>query len=194
MGETGAAGDGGTKDRILNSSLSLFADKGYAAVSVSEICSSCGITKPSLYYHFQGKEGLFRSAGEYALELFTNAYGGAFIYSGDIISGIQGLFTAFHRFSGDFPEAHRLLFALLFSDPHSHERRLGGASAGELRKAIETFFQAAAAGHGNLNNKLSVLPMNFLGTVWAFTRLSSPDAGEQQLQLAAKTFLHGVFS
>lgn len=123
-----------------------------------------------------------------------NAHGDTFTYRGDIILDVERLFSAFHRFSIDFPEAHRLLFALLFSDPHSHERRLGGETAEAVQNAIDLFFHSAAGGHGNLNNKLSILPVNFLGTVWAFTRLSAPEAGETELQLAAKTFLHGVFS
>src|SRR5579863_2505476 len=36
----------------------LFADRGYDATSVREIVEAAGVAKPTLYYHFQSKEGL----------------------------------------------------------------------------------------------------------------------------------------
>ncbi len=36
----------------------LFADRGFEATSVREIVEAAGVAKPTLYYHFQSKEGL----------------------------------------------------------------------------------------------------------------------------------------
>lgn len=46
-------------ERILNTAWQLFQQKGYRGVSVDEICSRCGLTKPTLYYYFHDKEDLF---------------------------------------------------------------------------------------------------------------------------------------
>jgi len=46
-------------ERILQDGWELFQQKGYRGVSVDEICLRCGITKPTLYYHFIDKENLF---------------------------------------------------------------------------------------------------------------------------------------
>lgn len=45
-----------TKDRILETALSLFAHQGYMATSMSDIASQLGITKAALYKHYTGKQ------------------------------------------------------------------------------------------------------------------------------------------
>lgn len=45
-----------TKDRILDSALTLFAEKGYDGVGVDLIAEKAGLKGPSLYKHFKGKE------------------------------------------------------------------------------------------------------------------------------------------
>lgn len=48
----------GKKGDILNASLTLFADKGYDAVSVREIAKVAGVSEAALYKHFKGKEDM----------------------------------------------------------------------------------------------------------------------------------------
>lgn len=50
-----------TKEIILKNALSLFAKKGYDAVSVAQIADETGIKAPSLYKHFKSKEDIFKS-------------------------------------------------------------------------------------------------------------------------------------
>lgn len=50
-----------TKERILRTALSLFAKKGYEAVSVSEIAGAQGMTKGALYKHYANKRDIFDS-------------------------------------------------------------------------------------------------------------------------------------
>jgi AcrR family transcriptional regulator len=46
--------------RLLLAALSHFAAKGYDGVQVKEVAEDAGVSKPTLYYHFGSKEGLFR--------------------------------------------------------------------------------------------------------------------------------------
>ena len=48
-----------TKERILDSALTLFAQKGYGDVYVGEIADAVGIKAPSLYKHFKNKQEIF---------------------------------------------------------------------------------------------------------------------------------------
>ncbi len=48
-----------TKNRILLEALTLFADKGYEAVSVAQIATAVGIKAPSLYKHYKSKQEIF---------------------------------------------------------------------------------------------------------------------------------------
>ncbi|MBR5416805.1 MAG: TetR/AcrR family transcriptional regulator [Clostridiales bacterium] len=49
----------GTKERILNTALEMFSEKGYSAVSMRDISGAVGIRASSLYYYFKGKQDIF---------------------------------------------------------------------------------------------------------------------------------------
>lgn len=49
-----------TKTRIFESAIELIKAKGYANVSVEEICEKSGVTKGAFYHHFDSKESLVR--------------------------------------------------------------------------------------------------------------------------------------
>ena len=59
----------GTRARILDVSIDLFAQKGFDAVSVQEIADAVGIRKASLYYHFSSKDQILQSILEYPVDL-----------------------------------------------------------------------------------------------------------------------------
>ena len=48
-----------TKQLILEQALALFSARGYDAVTVGDIARAVGITAPSLYNHFSGKQAIF---------------------------------------------------------------------------------------------------------------------------------------
>lgn len=47
------------REQLLDIGRSLFASKGFDATSVEEIASKAGVSKPVVYEHFGGKEGLY---------------------------------------------------------------------------------------------------------------------------------------
>ena len=48
-----------TKQRILDTALTLFSQKGVSAVSLREICGAVSIKESSVYYHFPNKQAIF---------------------------------------------------------------------------------------------------------------------------------------
>mgnify|MGYP004627781649 FL=1 len=48
-----------TKQKIIETALTLFSERGYDAVSVGEIAEAVGIKAPSLYNHFPSKQAIF---------------------------------------------------------------------------------------------------------------------------------------
>jgi AcrR family transcriptional regulator len=50
-----------TREQILDSSLKLFSDKGFARTSVRDIAQAAGITDAAIYYHFPSKRDLFEA-------------------------------------------------------------------------------------------------------------------------------------
>lgn len=48
-----------TKEAIMNTALTMFAEKGYAAVSMRDISGTVGIRASSIYYYFKSKQDIF---------------------------------------------------------------------------------------------------------------------------------------
>ena len=47
------------REQLLDVGRTLFAEKGFDATSVEEIAAKAGVSKPVVYEHFGGKEGLY---------------------------------------------------------------------------------------------------------------------------------------
>jgi AcrR family transcriptional regulator len=47
------------REQLLEVGRSLFAERGFEATSIEEIASRAGVSKPVVYEHFGGKEGLY---------------------------------------------------------------------------------------------------------------------------------------
>lgn len=64
-----------TKDRILDSALTLFSEKCYDGVGVDLIAENAGIKGPSLYKHFKGKEDILNALIERAESYYETNFG-----------------------------------------------------------------------------------------------------------------------
>lgn len=57
--ETATATVTSGRARIIDAAFRKFADLGYSGVSMQQIADAAGVTKATLYHHFQDKEALF---------------------------------------------------------------------------------------------------------------------------------------
>lgn len=62
-----------TKRKIFETSMKLFAEKGYDATSIEEITATVGVAKGTLYYHFSSKEEIFGFLIEEGVKLLKNS-------------------------------------------------------------------------------------------------------------------------
>ena len=62
-----------TKRKIFETSMKLFAEKGYDATSIEEITATVGVAKGTLYYHFSSKEEIFNFLVEEGMKLLINS-------------------------------------------------------------------------------------------------------------------------
>ena len=62
-----------TKRKIFETSMKLFAEKGYDATSIEEITATVGVAKGTLYYHFSSKEEIFNFLVEEGMKLLQNS-------------------------------------------------------------------------------------------------------------------------
>lgn len=62
-----------TKRKIFETSMKLFAQKGYDATSIEDITATVGVAKGTLYYHFTSKEEIFNFLVEEGIKLLQNS-------------------------------------------------------------------------------------------------------------------------
>ncbi len=61
-----------TKERIINSAIAVFGEKGYHQATIAEIAEHANIGKGTLYWYFSSKEELFSGMIEQGIETFNS--------------------------------------------------------------------------------------------------------------------------
>jgi AcrR family transcriptional regulator len=135
----------GGRDAIVKAAIEVFAQKGYAGASTREICAEAGLTKPVLYYHFRGKEHLYR-------ELMIDSFG---TYEKMLLRASQSRGTLRERLvlmvqtdfqtSRDDPSRTKFLLRMAFSPGDQHSlfdyvkemEKERGIIAGVLQEGID---------------------------------------------------------
>lgn len=51
-----------TAKKILHQAILLFATKGFTDTSLADICSGALVSRPSIFYYFESKDGLYQAA------------------------------------------------------------------------------------------------------------------------------------
>ncbi|MBV4504824.1 TetR/AcrR family transcriptional regulator [Pseudomonas sp. BW13M1] len=68
-----AAMSADTTERLIAVARRQFAEKGFAAVVMDELCAEADLTRGALHHHFGGKAGLFIAVVEHLLEEINQA-------------------------------------------------------------------------------------------------------------------------
>jgi len=120
-----------TKRKLLRVALKIFADRGYAGASVQAIVDAARVTKPTLYYYFGSKAGLYQALLDWAnderLRLMREAAGRSASLPGQLIEVLAAIF--------DFIDGNRELMRLAFATPFS--------ARGEVPRAINYLKKAS---------------------------------------------------
>jgi AcrR family transcriptional regulator len=106
-------------EQTLGAAHELFAERGYAAVTMDEIAAAVGVTKPLLYNYFGNKERLYiaclERAGDSLLEAIAEAVGESANPGDALGAGVRAFFS--------FLDTDRAAWAVLFDEtlPHGGE-------------------------------------------------------------------------
>jgi TetR/AcrR family transcriptional repressor of nem operon len=65
------------RQRLLDASLSIIRQKGYAATTVDELCAAARVTKGAFFHHFASKEALAVAAANYWSDLTGGLFASA---------------------------------------------------------------------------------------------------------------------
>ena len=137
--------DMGARERLLESTVNLFAEKGYAATPVREIVENAGVTKPVLYYYFKNKEGLFHAVLDWAAELQEEVLSEALNTPGTALDRILAMTQQIYLGVIEYRNLFRMIHSLVFGPPQAapdydfgrYHRRMMDVISGLYREGIE---------------------------------------------------------
>lgn len=62
------------REQLLDTAVTLFAERGYAGATTAELAKAAGVTEPIIYRHFTSKKELFVAAIDRTSELITHTW------------------------------------------------------------------------------------------------------------------------
>lgn len=185
------------RGRILQSALHLFAERGYDAIGVQEICDAAGVTKPTLYHYFGNKRGLLEALVQERCRSLIVDLREAATYSGDLPSCLYKIVETYFEFSAREPVLYRLLLASWLTVPAHEAFQVVAALNEEQQQIVEAMFAAAVRDHGNMQGRQRIYAATFLGMIntyisLALNRYMTLDQAVQRQ--AVQQFSHGIYS
>jgi AcrR family transcriptional regulator len=109
--------DSAVRERLLAAALQQFTSHGYAATSVREIVAAAGVTKPTLYYYFGSKEGIYRAIMDGALGPFEVMLNELVASTGSARERILRICSGTFASSRANLDVLRLIYAIYFGPP-----------------------------------------------------------------------------
>jgi AcrR family transcriptional regulator len=102
---------------VLESAIAAFAIKGYAGTSVQDILSATKLSKPTLYYYFGSKAGLFRAILDFAYRESFALVKSRADTKPDTEERLMEIAAALFSFARTHQHLTRLVFASAFAAP-----------------------------------------------------------------------------
>jgi AcrR family transcriptional regulator len=96
--------------QVLEAAHALFAERGYARVTMDDVADAVGVTKPLLYRYFGNKERLYLACMEPAGELLTRTVVDAVTPTTTPADAVRAGLLAFFEFLDTDRDAWRVLF------------------------------------------------------------------------------------
>jgi len=112
-----------TRDRIIETALSLFNEQGTRTVTTNHIARACGISPGNLYYHFRNKEDIIRALFE-QMDAYGTARYLAIIadHPPGSLESMERTFAMIQEFNWRYRFFKRELTPLIMGDPLLRER------------------------------------------------------------------------
>ncbi|GCD97779.1 TetR/AcrR family transcriptional regulator [Embleya hyalina] len=163
------------RDRILDAAERLFSTRGYADVTVGQVCRASGFPVGSIYHHFTNKYGLLAAVFERSSGLFFESLPAVDDLPGDPLDRLGAFYDAAVDVIGDRVLFMRLMFLLQLQEdkdgtiaPLVHEARRRVRT--ELIAVIEPVARSCGVSDPTgLALELAELTMSFTAGLVVFT-------------------------
>jgi AcrR family transcriptional regulator len=154
------------KQQLLDAAAELFADRGYSATRIADICQAAGVAKGLFYWYFPTKGALFAELVRTMRLRLRRAQGASMDPATDAVTRLADGAEASVRFMAD----HAAYFALLDverSDPEVADVLAEGAGVylDDVRRLVEEGQRAGAIADA----PAELVAVGVLGTVSSFS-------------------------
>ncbi|MBX5464074.1 MAG: TetR/AcrR family transcriptional regulator [Clostridia bacterium] len=137
------------RERIFRSATRLFAQHGFAGVSVRAIAEAANTTKPMIYYYFGNKEQLYRTVVTEHLERLAQATEAALARARTLETGIRRFVVVYLRYFTGYGPSMQIVAREMFGfgeQPLREVRLLYfGRLVGTLSGFVQRFLPRAPA-------------------------------------------------
>jgi AcrR family transcriptional regulator len=144
----------GAREKLLETAIRIFAEKGYAGTSVREIVEQAGVSKPVLYYYFKSKEGLFLAILDMAEDLQKDLLAGVLRSTGNVLDRLLILYRQVYTRIDENRNLYKMIHSLIFGPPQAapdydftryhrhminaiHQIYEAGVDGGEVKKTAD---------------------------------------------------------
>ena len=193
-----------SREKILEEAERLFFACGYDGVGVSEIARAAGITKPTLYYFFQSKEGLLQTIVEERNTILINNLSSSakYIpcqdhYDADVHPVLCKVVRTYFSFAQKYPTFYLFLLAQSFAPPTAKSTKVVLPFLEKQYQIVTDLFIAISRAHGRTDGQEYVRAMSFISMINAVVALwyhghGSLDDGA--MQTLVHRYMHGIFA
>ena len=185
------------KSKIIETALKLFSEKGYEAVGVQEIVEQIRITKPTLYYYFGSKLGLFQEIIKQKSDDFISRLKVEAVYKGDLPLILNNITRLYFDFANNNKEYYRMLLGMSFGPPESEASQEVLKLFEKQFDIINNLFIECVKDHGNMRDRNFAYTITFIGMINNYITLffhGYIKLNDEILYKAVHQFMHGIFS
>lgn len=193
-----------SRETILECALKLFSAKGYDEVSIGEIVELAGVTKPTLYYFFGNKEGLFRELLKRNFEALNQLLAVACRYdpnpdgaSSDVYSVLLEIVKTYFAFAAAHDEFYLICLDITFAAPQSIPAKISKEYFKTQYLLVEKAFRDISETHPELKDQERVCSWRLLSMINSKLGFWSRGYGtleESDAQSMVALFTHGMLS
>ena len=186
------------KKRLLESALTLFAEKGYEATSIREIIEGAGVTRPVLYYYFDSKEELFKRLVQSQFNEVTQYIDATIEATSGCRDRLQALIRNTFEHTERSPRATALILQLCFSPsqhgPQIDKDRFVLGRFGRITRIMRDGLESGELAGGSAETLAvafsGIMDMHLMAKTYQSHGTLTPELGDELVDL----FLQGAAS
>lgn len=193
-----------SRDTILHCALRLFGERGYESVGITEITQQAGVTKPTLYYFFQSKEGVFKAILEEYYTRFNQLLQKVCFYephtedyNEDIFPVLERVVNTYFSFARKYDIFYLMLLALSFAPPDRDTTILTKPYIHTQYETVTNLFREIGSNHHNVKGKELECACHFIAMINAnigFWYQGIGELDEEKAKRIVHQFMHGIFA